>query len=178
MTRTDVPAVLIIAISTACSESDARTITSSGIRVDASTGTAVISSAQKFILPVPALAGGGEPPLYPTGHQKAGTPILDFQGEPIGERGMVFFNDKDQSVQAVAGDGQGVVIINEVTAEQADQIDREVQQPGASSDPLNLEQLKQILDFARTELKLGDIYNSTRERQCAEASTMFVSALV
>ena len=179
MTRTAVPAVLMIAISTACSEGpsqrqqaanqtsassgDARTITPSGIRVDASTGTAVISSAQKFILPVPVLAGGGEPLRYPAGHEKAGTPILDFQGKPVGERGLVFFNDKDQSVQAVSGDGQGVVIINEVTAEQADQIDRRIQQLGASHDALTVEQLKQILDFARKELKLGDMYNSTRD---------------
>jgi hypothetical protein len=148
---------------TAASSGDARTIVSSGIRVDSSTGTAVISSAQKFILPVPALAGGGEPLRYPAGHEKAGTLILDFQGKPVGERGLVFFNDKDQSVQAVSGDGQGVVIINEVTAEQADQIDRRIQQLGAGPNALTLEQLKQVLDYARTELKLGDMYNSTRD---------------
>ena len=37
----------------------------------------------------------------------------------MGDRGLVFFNGKDKSWQAVKGDGEGVIIINEVTQEQA-----------------------------------------------------------
>jgi hypothetical protein len=99
-----------------------RKLVAAELRVDATTATPVISSAQKFIIPVPVLAGGGEPLRYPAGHEKAGAQILDFEGKPIGERGLIFFNDKDNTVQAVAGDGEGVVIINEVTLEQAVEI--------------------------------------------------------
>jgi len=92
----------------------------------------------------------------------AGQPILDFEGKPIGKRGLVFFNDKDQSVQAVAGDGEGVIIINEVTEEQAVKLYQKIKEFQADPNKLTLSQMKQVLDFARTQLKLGDIYNSTR----------------
>jgi hypothetical protein len=139
-----------------------RKITPADLRVDATTSTAVISSAQKFILPIPALAGGGEPLRYPAGHAKAGAAILDFQGKPIGERGLVFFNDKDQTVQAVGGDGEGVIIINEVTEEQADRLTRKIVEFSEDPNRLALRQLKLILEFARADLKLGDMYNSNR----------------
>ena len=139
-----------------------RKLTPEDLRVDSSNATAVISSAQKFIIPVAALGNGGELLRYPVGHEKAGQPIVDFEGKPIGERGLIFFNDKDQTTQAVAGDGQGVIIINEVTAEQADKLERKISEFGENPHQLTLNQLKQTLEFARTELKLGDMYNSTR----------------
>jgi hypothetical protein len=137
-----------------------RTLSAADLHFDPDRSTAVLSSAQKFIIPVPAF--GGEPLVYPEGHDKSGQKILDFEGRPIGERGVIFFNDKDQSVQAVAGDGEGVVIVNEVTADQAGKLHQKI--GGFNPDPnaLTLSQLKQVLDYARTELKLGDMYNSTR----------------
>lgn len=139
-----------------------RRVVAAELRVDASTATPVISSAQKFIIPVPALAGGGEPLRYPDGHENAGAPIMDFEGKPVAERGLVFFNDKDKTVQAVAGDGEGVVIINEVTLEHAAEIERKIAEFSKDPEALTVGQLRQVLEFARADLKLGDMYNSTR----------------
>jgi hypothetical protein len=139
-----------------------RKITSAGLRFDPSRSTAVISSAQKFIIPIPAFGRTGERLAYPRGHENAGQPILDFKGKPIGKKGLVFFNDKDQSVQAVAGDGQSVIIINEVTGEQALKLYQKIKEFNPDPNKLTLSQMKQVLDFARAELKLGDMYNSTR----------------
>jgi hypothetical protein len=139
-----------------------RKITPAELRFDPSHSTAVISSAQKFIIPVPAFGRGGEPLVYPKGHEKAGQPILDYEGKPIGERGLIFFNAKDQSVQAVTGAGQGVIIINEVTEEQAEKLYQKLREFHPDPNKLTLSQMKQTLDFARTDLKLGDVYNSTR----------------
>src|SRR5262245_37627986 len=99
-----------------------RRVTADQLKLDDTSGTAVISSAQKFIIPVPAFGSTGEPLRYPASHEKAGQPIVDFEGKRIGERGLVFFNDKDKTVQAVAGDGDGVIIINEVTEQQAERL--------------------------------------------------------
>lgn len=140
--------------------SQPRTITRAQLRFDSA--TAVISSAQKFILPVPAFSGGGDPLRYPAGHDKAGQPIVDFEGKAIGERGIVFFNDKDKSVQAAAGDGESVIIINEVTEEHAAKIHERVMALNHDPHRLTVEQLRQVLEFARRDLALGDMYNSTR----------------
>ena len=121
----------------------------------------MISSAQKFIIPVPALGDSGEPLLYPEGDEKSGKSIVDYEGKPIGERGLVFFNAKDKSWQAVAGDGQGVIIVNEVTKEQGDRLDEKIRSFQADPNKLTLTQLKQVLDFARDELELGDMYSLT-----------------
>ena len=141
---------------------EANKITPADLRFDSRNSTAVISSAQKFIIPVPAFGSSGEPLVYPKGNEKAGKPIPDYEGKPIGKSGLVFFNDKDKTVQAVAGDGQGVIIINEVTQEQADRLHEKIRSFQQDPNKLTLNQLKQVLDFARVELKLGDTYNSTR----------------
>jgi hypothetical protein len=139
-----------------------RKITPAELPSDPSSSTAVISSAQKFIIPISALGATGEPLVYPKEHERAGQPILDFEGKPIGEKGLVFFNAEDQSIQAVAGDGQGVIIINEVTEEQAEKLYQKIKEFHPDPNKLTLSQMKQMLDFARTELKLGGMYNSTR----------------
>jgi hypothetical protein len=139
-----------------------RKISPADLQLDPANSTAVISSAQKFILPVPRLEAGGEPLVYPPGHEKAGQPILDYEGKPVGERGLVFFNGKDQSWQAVAGDGEGVIIFNEVTRDQAAMLDRKVRELNQEPHKLTLVQLKQVLDYARNDLNLNDMYNSTR----------------
>ena len=143
-------------------ESAPRKIVSTDLRLGPDNGTAVISDAQKFIIPVPAFGGDGEPLVYPQGHEKAGRPILDYEGKPVGERGLVFFNVKDQAVQAVAGDGDGVIIVNEVTREQAEKLHRKIQSFQQDPSKLTLPQLKEALDYAREDLQLGDMYNSTR----------------
>lgn len=139
-----------------------RKVTPSDLDFGPANSAAVISSAQKFILPVPNLGPGGEPLVYPLSHEKAGQPILDWRGQPVGERGLVFFNQKDHAWQAVAGDGQGVIILNEVTPEQAHCLDHKVRQFNPDPHQLTLAQLKEVLDYARFRLGLGDMYNSSR----------------
>jgi len=65
----------------------------------------------------------------------AGQPIVDYE---------VFFNTKDQSWQAVAGDGQGVIIINEVTKDRADKIYNRIGRFQAERQKLSLDQLKKV----------------------------------
>ncbi len=122
--------------------------------------TEVISGAQKFIIPVPRFDGGGEPLVYPQDHESAGQPITDWKGKPIGDTGVVFFNAKDQAVQAVKDDGQGVIIINQVSKEQAELL---LERIGGSPERMGLCQLKKLLEFAQTHLGLSDMYNSDRE---------------
>lgn len=49
-----------------------------------------------------------------------------------------------------------------MTQEQAEKLNQKVLEFNPDPNQLTLNQLKQALDFARTELKLGDMYNSTR----------------
>lgn len=124
--------------------------------------TPVISNAQKFIIPVPAFKGGGEPLIYPENNTNSGKPILDYEGKAIGKQGVVFFNYKDKSLQAAPGDGKSVIIINEVTDKQAETLDKEIRKLKADPNDLTLKEFKQILEFAHTKLNLSDMYNSTR----------------
>jgi hypothetical protein len=115
--------------------------------------TPVISSAQKFIIRVPK--GRGVPLVYPKGDKK-GEPITDWQGEPIGEEGVVFFNEKDNAYQAVKSDGEGVTILNEVNEFQAQQI-KSVLGKGR---PFNALALVTKLMIIQSELGIKDMYNS------------------
>lgn len=143
-------------------QASSRRVSPDDLSFDPANSTVVISNAQKFIMPVPKLNAGGEPLVYPPKHEKAGQPILDYEGKKIGDKGLVFLNAKDQTWQAVAGDGEGVIIINEVNQEQAAQLDRKVKELNPDPNQLTLSQLKQVLDYARNELKLNDMYNSNR----------------
>jgi hypothetical protein len=80
----------------------------------------------------------------------------------VGDRGLVFFNGKDKSWQAVKGDGEGVIIINEVTREQAKKLYQKVQELKPDPNNLTLDELKQVLSFAQQQLGLIDMYNSSR----------------
>lgn len=141
---------------------NARRVKPSDLKIGPTYSTPVISGAQKFILPVPAFGQNGEPLIYPEKHEKAGLPILDYEGKPIGKWGVVFFNAKDQVCQAAAGDGTSVIIINEVTQQQAIQLDRKIRAIQGDSDELSLSQLKQVLTYAQQTLGLDDMYNSSR----------------
>jgi len=139
-----------------------RRIAPADLKVGSGYSTSVISNAQKFIIPVPAFVQGGEPLVYPQSYEKAGQPILDYTGKPVGDRGLVFFNGKDKSWQAVKGDGEGVIIINEVTQEQAKKLYQKVQELKPDPNNLTLDELKQVLSFAQQQLGLIDMYDSSR----------------
>ena len=134
-------------------------------------GVHTISNAQKFILPIPSTAG--EPLVYPQGTKAkgatgdlesiSGQPILDWQGKPIGKEGIVFFNAKDRSWQAVVSDGQGVVIMNQVTEEQSQKLTARIHELANGPKELKLKQIKDLLKYAQDELSITDMYNSDKE---------------
>ena len=129
----------------------------SGALAEERTATKVVSSAQKFVIPVSTQCD--EPLVYPPGHEKAGTPILDWKGNPIGERGIVFHNPKDNSIESAPGDGTGVVIINEVSREHAAALYAMIDELGGDPRNLSLQELRELLQFARS-LGLKDMYHS------------------
>lgn len=119
--------------------------------------TSVISAAQKFVVPI--LSFPGAPLVFPTGHEKAGQPITDWQGNPIGDSGVVFRNAKDNCWQAAPSDGTGVVIMNQVTREQAQQLHAAYQSMVAGEAPA-LGPLQRFLRYASDVVGIGDMYNS------------------
>ena len=128
--------------------------------VDFSRARRVISAAQKFVLPV-AVFDDAEPLVYPRGTEKAGQPITDWQGRPVGARGIVFFNAVDQCYQAAPADGKSVIIINEVTAAQEKDLKDFISALGQAGDKLSKASLARVIAHARDSLGLGDVYNST-----------------
>lgn len=140
---------------------DTRVVTAD--QIDFTKGASVVSSAQKFILPVPQFTKG-EALVYPPGTKDkdgkdlSGQPIVDWKGNPIGDQGVVFFNHKDKSWQAVKCDGEGVIIMNQVSEDQARSLQAKI---GPDPSRLTLKQFKQVLEDA-AELGLGDRYNSDR----------------
>ncbi len=143
----------------------------------------VVSSAQKFIIPVPTFAatGGGEGLVYPSGATNkegqsiAGQPIADWEGKPIGgpgEKGVVFFNEKDQSYQAVKADGNGVIIMNQVTDDQGKKLQSRI---GNDPSKLSLKEFKDALEYAHSELGIGDKYNSDRDFITSKMNAMETS---
>ena len=125
-------------------------------QIDFSTAAPVISEAQKLIIRVPACAG--EKLIYPADHAKAGQPITDWEGKSVGEHGIVFFNYTDKSYQAVKTDGNGVIIINQITPDQAQPF-LDTLQRAEAADGITLPVIKSVL----TRLALagfGDQYDS------------------
>jgi hypothetical protein len=137
-------------------------ITPADIDFSPERSTAVVSAAQKFVIPVPAFADGGEALVYPDG-DKAGRPLTDWQGHVREGRGIVFYNAKDRAYQAARGDGSAVIIINAVGKEAAAKLAAHIARITPSPESLSLAQLKKVLAFAREKLRLEDIYDSTRE---------------
>jgi tetratricopeptide (TPR) repeat protein len=131
--------------------------------IDFSRATPVISSAQKFVIPVPE--GRGDPLVYPkgavdakTGVSLEGKSIIDWQGQPIGTEGIVFFNGKDRAWQAVRTDGNGVIILNQVSEEQAAKLAAEYRRLQAL-EGWNVGSVQKLLTLAAS-LGLQDRYNS------------------
>ncbi len=144
------------------------TVTADQLNFD--NATPVISGAQKFIIPIPPLKDGGVPLVYPAGEEKAGQAIADWEGKPIGERGVVFRNHKDNAVQAVAGDGTGVIIINNVDDKMAGTIHNLLVMnkafPNEGMDANNITKALEAIALPKEEggwVGVGDMYNSTGE---------------
>jgi hypothetical protein len=120
----------------------------------------VISAAQKFIIPVAAL-DDAYPLIYPSGTKNAGQPIVDWQGKPVGDKGIIFFNEIDKCYQAASANGRSVIIINEVTSNQARTLEEFISNLHNRIDSLSKSSLESLLEYARSQLGLADIYNST-----------------
>lgn len=116
----------------------------------------VISTALKLIVKVTGDAG--DPLVYPPESGKTGR-IKDWSGVEVGEEGVVFFNGKDLSYQAVASDGNGVIIINEVTIEQYYRLSDYARQIGSNTQAWGTTQVKLFKDYAAA-LGCVDMYNS------------------
>jgi hypothetical protein len=128
--------------------------------IDFSEARPVISAAQKFVIAVAAF-DDADPLVYPGGTEKAGEPITDWQGNVVGTKGIIFFNEIDKCYQAAPSDGQSVIIINEVTAEQARNLRELIRELGELGDNLSKTSLELVISRAQKDLGLIDIYNST-----------------
>jgi hypothetical protein len=138
-------------------------ITADQVDFAADRSTAVVSSTQRFIIPMPAPEDDGDPPLlYPDG-ERAGQPILDQQGRPMRGKGLVFFNADDGCYQVARANGRDVIIVGAVTEENAAKIDAKVRTLRADPANLSIDDIAYVLRFVTKELGLIAIYNSTRQ---------------
>ena len=120
--------------------------------------TAVISAAQKFVIPVPDFGANGEDLVDP----ESGAAIRNSRGEPIGKTGIVFHSGAEKTLQAAPGDGSAVLIISAVTAVEAEALHDKIRSYTDNPNSLTLEQLKQVIEFAFERLQLQQISSSTR----------------
>lgn len=127
--------------------------------IDFSAARPVISRAQKFVIPVAAFEDG-DPLVYPSGTDKAGEPITDWEGKPIGQEGIIFFNAVDRCYQAAPSDGRSVIIINEVTTAQASALEAFARRLGEPIAAMSKSSLERLLVHARDDLDLPAVYNS------------------
>jgi hypothetical protein len=130
-----------------------RVLTASQIDFSEGASTAVISDAFRFVLPVPVLAGGGEPLLAPDG-----APLVDRDGRTIEGRGIVFLDPDDQSWEVAPGDGTGVILFSPMTPATAAALRQRIAEAGK----LDVAELKAIIAFAVGELGIRASYASTR----------------
>jgi hypothetical protein len=148
---------------------EVRMITPDQIDFGPDASTAVVSGSLRFILPVPVFRDGGEPLVYPDG-EKAGQPVTDWRGRPMSGRGLVFFNADDRSYQVVRGDGNDVIIIGLITQSEATKLVAKVLEFAPDPNALRLEHIKEVLRYAREDLGLLAIYNSSRAFVAAKMS--------
>ncbi len=137
-----------------------RTITAADIDFSERASTLVYSDTLRFVLPVPKLAGGGEPLVAPPG-EKAAESFVDHKGRPIKGRGVVFYNPDDECWQAAPGDGTAVIIVSPIDAAQGAELAQKVKTLSPDPEALTLEQIKSVIRFAG-QLGIGAAYNSTR----------------
>jgi hypothetical protein len=131
-----------------------------GEDVDFSRARPVVSAAQKFVIPV-AVLHDADRLVYPPRHKKAGQPIVDWDGKALEGKGIVFLNQKDNCVQALAADGRCVIIVNEVSCLQARAIEDFIRELAEPIEELSKSSLERLLDHLATKLQLVDVYNST-----------------
>ena len=128
-----------------------------GIRMadlDYSSAPTVRGIGYRFVIPVPDL-----------GRENQRLFVKNWKGENEFVVGFGFRNEVDGAMQAVAGDGTGVLLIalnpDKVYVPATAKAILEKVQELTTSGPLNVAKLNQMMWFLTQQLGLTDIYNST-----------------
>jgi hypothetical protein len=130
--------------------------------------TPVVSDSLRFVLPVPALADGGEPLARPDGE-----PLLDREGRVVEGRGLVFMDPDDRAWEVARGDGGDVILFSPVTEAAGVALTRRIGELAATPRELTLEALKAVIAFAVGELGVRASYATSR---AVVAQTMIPAA--
>jgi hypothetical protein len=121
-----------------------------------SASSAVVSDAHRYVLPVPVLAGGGEPLVRPDG-----APLIDREGRAIVGRGIVLFDHDDNAWEVAPGDGSAVILFGPVTEAAADAFSRRIGELASDPRDLTLSDLKALIAFACGELAIRASYTTS-----------------
>ena len=155
---------IIIIISIIIYSNEEETILKSS-DIDFTKSISVISSTIKLVIPIPDLGDLGEELVFPSWHKNVGQAIKDWQGNVIKGKGVVFKNFKDDCIQAAKGDGNEVIIVNEIIEEDYYKLNSFINERWGTvnKERLNFKQIKDILEYIQNTLGIGDVYNSTKE---------------
>jgi len=134
-----------------------RLIRADQIDFSESASTAVVTDGLRFILPVPALVGGGEALRHPDGSW-----FTDPHGGRLHGRGVVFFNHVDRCWQAARGDGSEVIVFSLIDEARTVALKHKIAEFASAPDLLTLDQIKSVIDFACDELRVLGAHSTTR----------------
>lgn len=116
---------------------------------------AVISSTQSFVLPIPSLTSGTGVFVSEESKQAGGKVAKS-------SKDLMFLNSKDNSWQTVQSDGEGVVVINDVTPVQGKALLKKVMQLSNNQpDKLDKDKIKLFLKYTHA-LGLKDVFQSNK----------------
>jgi hypothetical protein len=138
-----------------------RTLSADDLDFGEDASTLVYSDTLRFILPVPSLAGGGEPFAPPAGEMRNES-FTDRRGRPIQGRGIVFFNPDDRCWQVAHGDGTAVINIGPMTEGEAAVLIAKISSLSPDPERLTLDDLKAVIGYAVDTLKMRAVFSSSR----------------
>ncbi len=118
-----------------------------------------VNRTKRFVVRIPELEHGGEPMVHPEGSSKAGQPIKTLEDGRTPDRGIVFYNGKDNVWQAVRGNGTETILITGVEDEQAKKLNSKEEELLNGRSVHSLETVKALLTYAKYELALIDFQN-------------------
>lgn len=120
----------------------------------------VIPAAQSFILPVPQINDGATF-VFQKG-EKSSQKMAGKTGVDSSKTGIVFLNSQDKSWQSVQGDGNGVIIIHDVTPTQGKSLYKKLMQlTGNNLENLDKDKIKLFLKYAHA-LGLKDVIKADK----------------
>lgn len=142
-----------------------RTIDLSTLTLDASNATATVSAAQKFVIPVGHAAKGDEL-VYPAGWtikgaDVGGQPITNWEGKALSGERLLVVNPIDRCLQTPLCNGEGVLIVNQVSRDQQAKLFDWVNTHGGDPSAFSPATLREFVQFA-SSLGLADVYDSDR----------------